>query len=148
MTLTRHTMDEKGTPLRLLDLCRPLCVDGLPVFVERKRTVPLIKPVKQGWQMCPLHPQVALQYLKRRPTENSPAPPAGRTQSSSRVRPYHSQILPRDSWVSCLMGSWLKVPDRAYLVSVSCYYVGALVVEHTQNIRDWVSCAMYQARVF
>lgn len=32
------------------------------------------------------------------------------------------------------MGSWLNVSDRAYLVSVSCYYVVAVVVEHTQNI--------------
>lgn len=52
----------------------------------------------------------------------------------SRVRPYHSQILPRDSRVPWLMGRWLNDSDRAYLVSVSGYHAAAAAAERTQNI--------------
>lgn len=135
ITVTHHRMEEKETPLRLLDLCRPLCVDSLLGFAERQQMGPPSSNLSNKDDKCvPPHPQVALQYLKQRPTENSPTPPAWRTQSSSCVRPYHSQILPRDSRVPCLMGSWLNDSDRAYLVSVSGYHAVAAAVEHTQNI--------------
>lgn len=60
---------------------------------------PFIKPVKLGWQMCLRVPKMPTLFRTMEEWRSWKNGPSWKTESSSRVRLYHSHILRRDSWV-------------------------------------------------
>ena len=82
---------------------------------------PFIKPVKQGWQMRLHIPKMPTIFKAMGEWRSRQRIASWQTQSSSRVRLYHSQILRRDSELN-LTACWLNDSDRAYMVSVSGFY--------------------------